>query len=113
MVKVIFEKSGEHFIGLRVSGHAYSDKPGRDLVCAGVSTLAQTLVDAVEALGGVSEEDIDCSVESGFLEMRIKPSDANDVIDIVFKTMIIGIEGIQGTFPKYVKHRIKEVHGNV
>lgn len=113
MIQVVFTLSGQHFTGVKITGHAYSDEPGKDLVCAAVSTLAQTLVNAVESLGGIPEERIKCTVKSGFLEMKIQPLDANEVIDIVFKTMKIGIEGIENTYPMYVKHRIKEVHGNV
>lgn len=113
MIHIVFTLNKDHFIGVKVTGHAYSDEPGKDLVCAAVSTLAQTLLNAVEILGNVPENRIQCCVENGFLEMIIQPTDANDVIDIVFKTMIIGIEGIENAYPKYVKHRIKEVHGNV
>lgn len=113
MIQVVFTLKGQHFTGIKVTGHAFADEPGKDLVCAAVSTLAQTLVNAVEALGNVPENRIECTVKSGFLEMKIQPTDANEVIDIVFKTMKIGIEGIENTYPQYVKHRIKEVHGNV
>lgn len=35
---------------IRVSGHAGHAPPGQDVVCAGVTTLVQTLVESVEAL---------------------------------------------------------------
>ncbi len=113
MIQVVFTKSNNRFTALKVSGHAYSDEPGKDLVCAAVSTLAQTTVNAVEALGEIPEERIFVNIKNGYLELIIKELDATDVTDVVFKTMIIGLIGIEETYPQYVKHRIKEVHGNV
>lgn len=113
MVQVVFTKTHQHFSGLKVSGHAYSDEPGKDLVCAAVSTLAQTLVNAVVKIGVLDDKSVHCVVKSGLLEIKLKPKDLSDVIDIVFETILIGIEGIENTYPQYVKHRIKEVHGNV
>lgn len=113
MVQVVFTKAHQHFVGFKVSGHAYSDEPGKDLVCAAVSTLAQTLVNAVVKIGALDEESVHCVVKSGLLEIKLKPKEISDAIDIVFETILIGIEGIQDTYPRYVKHRIKEVHGDV
>lgn len=113
MIDVRFQLYEEHFISLTVSGHAYADEPGKDLVCAAVSTLAQTLVNAVESVGVLAENAMNCELENGFLHFEIDKSVTSEAIDIVFKTILIGIEGIQNTYPKYVSCKIEEVHGNV
>lgn len=113
MINIVFTTSKGHYKALKVTGHAYSDEPGKDLVCAAVSTLAQTLVNAVEQIGKVPEDQIKCTIDNGYLELVINERYLNDSIDIAFKTIMIGIEGIEMTYPKYVKHRNKEVHGNV
>ena len=41
MIKVEVTKKNDHYSGAKITGHAYSDEPGKDLVCAAVSTLAQ------------------------------------------------------------------------
>lgn len=113
MINITFATVDGHFKGIKVTGHAYSDEPGRDLVCAAVSTLSQTLVNAVESIGEIPERDIQCKIENGFLKFVIDDKWLNDTVDIAFKTIMIGIDGIQKTYPKYVRHIIKEVHGNV
>ena len=50
MIRVEVTKKNDHYSGAKITGHAYSDEPGKDLVCAAVSTLAQTLVNAVESI---------------------------------------------------------------
>jgi uncharacterized protein YsxB (DUF464 family) len=113
MIKVIFATARNHFSGIKVTGHAYSDEPGRDLVCAAVSTLSQTLLNAIEVVGKIPEEEMLCQVEKGYLKFSIDSKWQSDSLDLVFKTILIGIEGIERTYPKYVKHIIKEVHGDV
>ena len=35
---------------IKIKGHAGYDEPGKDIVCAGVSTLVQTLIQSIEEL---------------------------------------------------------------
>jgi uncharacterized protein YsxB (DUF464 family) len=111
MIKVEISLSNAHYCGAKITGHAYSNEPGKDLVCAAVSTLAQTLVNAVESIGGIPEESLSLKIENGHLELKLKNDDLSDVIDIIFRTFRVGIEGIEGTYSKYVKLKIKEVQG--
>lgn len=111
MIKVEFECSNGHYRGAKITGHAYSDEPGKDLVCAAVSTLAQTLVNAVESIGGIHEKSIHLVIDSGHLEIKLQNDDLSDEIDLIFRTIRVGIEGIESTYPKYVKLKIKEVQG--
>ncbi len=113
MIKVEITKKNGHYSDAKITGHAYSDEPGKDLVCAAVSTLAQTLVNAVESIGGIPETSLFVRIDNGHLELKLKQDDLSDVVDIIFGTFKIGIEGIEGTYSKYVKLKIKEVHGDV
>ncbi len=113
MIKVEVSKKNSHYSGAKITGHAYSDEPGKDLVCAAVSTLAQTLVNAVESIGGIPERSLFVKIDNGYLELKLNEDDFSDVVDIIFGTFKVGIEGIVGTYSKYVKLKIKEVHGDV
>lgn len=113
MIKVELVIKNGHYSEAKITGHAYSNEPGKDLVCAAVSTLAQTLVNAVESIGGIPEKSYFLKIDNGHLELRLKDNDLNDVVDIIFKTFRVGIEGIEGTYSKYVKLKVKEVHEDV
>jgi len=113
MIKVELTIENEHYTAAKITGHAYSAEPGHDLVCAAVSTLAQTLANAVETVGGISEKDLFVKIGSGHFELKVKDCDLNNVVDIIFKTFRVGIEGIECTYSKYVKLKIKEVQGDV
>lgn len=111
MIRVEISQVNGHYCGTKITGHAYAGEPGKDLVCAAVSTLAQTLVNAVESIGGIPEKSLTLKMDHGHLEFKIKNDDLSDVIDIIFRTFRVGIEGIEGTYSKYVKLKIKEVQG--
>jgi len=40
MIQIRIREVDGHFIGLHFSGHAGSDEPGRDLICAAISSIA-------------------------------------------------------------------------
>ncbi|GAB6109589.1 ribosomal-processing cysteine protease Prp [Fusibacter bizertensis] len=111
MIKVEIQRNVVHYCGVKITGHAYSDEPGRDLVCAAVSTLAQTLANAVEEVGGIPEKSLDLKISSGHFQLILKNDDLSDVIDIIFRTFRVGIEAIERTYKQYIKLKIKEVQG--
>ncbi len=109
MIKVSVRKNKGHYDKVSVTGHANSDEHGKDLVCASVSVLAQTLVNAVEALGPVPESHIILEMESGLLKLELEEADVSERVDLLFDHFIIGIQGIEHTYSEYVKLRIEEV----
>ena len=111
MIKVEIQRNVVHYCAVKITGHAYSDEPGRDLVCAAVSTLAQTLANAIEEVGGIPEKSLDLKISSGHFQLRLKNDNLSDVIDIIFRTFRVGIEAIERTYKEYIKLKIKEVQG--
>jgi len=111
MIRVEITRKFNHYSTVKVTGHAFAGEPGKDLVCAAVSTLAQTLANSVEEIGHIPEEAIELSIDSGYFELRLQNEDLNDIVDIIFGTFRVGIEGIERTYSKYIKLIIKEVQG--
>ncbi|MBF4694877.1 ribosomal-processing cysteine protease Prp [Fusibacter ferrireducens] len=109
MIRVDVTKTSDHYYKLKLSGHAYSDEPGRDLVCGAVSTLAQTVANALEQIGEVPEASLDLKIKNGHLSLSIEQAYRSETTNIIFATFIVGIEGIEGTYPEYVRLRIEEV----
>jgi len=112
MIRITVYKSNNHYIKLDVLGHANSDEYGKDLVCASVSTLSQTLVNSVELLGEISEKNLELHMSEGDLRFEIDSNAVNVVSDLLFENFMIGINGILNAYPQYVKLSIKEVHRN-
>lgn len=84
---------------ITVKGHANYAEPGSDIVCAGVSTLVQTLEASLERL-----TDGTCTVsarEPGDFQM-ILVDDMTLEEQVLVDAFMIGIEGIAEAYPCYV-----------
>lgn len=85
--------------GFCVTGHSGTAKPGEDIVCAGVSSLAQT---ALLGVGEYLHREVDYSVASGELRMMLK-DDPDELTEAILETMVLGMEEIQRLYPKAVR----------
>ena len=96
-----YENNGKY--GIKATGHAYYDEPGRDIVCAGVCVLLQSLgmyLDANPYCFKILENkhkagDINIEVELYDLENQVVPN--------LFYMTISGLEAISNTYPNNVK----------
>lgn len=100
MVKVeIFRDTGGAVTGFCVTGHADTAKHGKDIVCAGVSVLAQT---ALLGVGNYLNRDVDYDVSYGSLRMALK-SEPDGLTDAILETMILGLNEIEKIHPESVR----------
>ncbi len=91
--------------GYEVSGHSGYDKSGRDIVCAGVSSVAQTaylgLIDVVGITPTVVIDDkkgyLKVTVPSGLTEKQTIETDA------ILGTMRVGLKELATGYSTYVK----------
>lgn len=89
-------------IRFAVSGHAFYNDPGKDIVCAGVSAVTVGAVNAIEKLTGVIP---DASSQSGLLKAVIPQSNdpvRNDQVQLLLEGMIGALESIVESYGKYV-----------
>lgn len=105
MIKIQIFLDGDGMIsGYRVRGHSGTDDSGHDVVCAGVSALAQS---AMLGIGRHLGRDGDFRIDpSGEILVRLKER-PDAMTEAVFQTARIGFFEIARTNPKVV--RIKEL----
>ncbi len=99
-VKVRWERG--QITRLEVTGHAGFAPRGEDIVCAAVSTLAQTAVVGLREVAGVVPE---VTVREGNLSCEI-PRLAGDALEksqVIMKTVLLGFKGIEKAHPEYVE----------
>ncbi|WP_138159771.1 ribosomal-processing cysteine protease Prp [Peptoniphilus catoniae] len=95
------------YIGLKSKGHAYfSDK--EDIVCAGVSTLTQTLYFYIKSLG-ISDKDMCVKQNKGYLYLRLFKHIEKQSVQSGFSYMITGLKLLEADYSKYIKLKITEV----
>lgn len=83
---------------IQVCGHAGYAEIGKDIVCAGVSTLVVNLVNSIHSL---TEDDPVFTMESGnfYMEIRNLSERTRTLIDSFF----IGVCEIASNYPEYVR----------
>ena len=83
---------------ITINGHAGYAQIGKDIVCAGVSTLVQTLIQSVEEL---TQDTIEYDMKPGKVHIKFwnLSSESRTLIDSFF----IGVDMIAYEYPDHVK----------
>jgi uncharacterized protein YsxB (DUF464 family) len=84
--------------GITIAGHAGYAEPGKDIVCAGVSTLAQTLIQSVEEL---TTDKIEYDMQPG--RVRIKFWSLSSESRTLVSSFFCGVQMIAEAYPNNVK----------
>ena len=105
MITVIIQKHNQQIKDIEVSGHANSAEYGKDLVCAGVSTVCVGIANVLAKKGFLKQGTID--VEEGFVHVKVNQS--SDMIQVVLETFEILLETVEESYPKYMKITKMEV----
>ena len=108
MISAVLYRNHDRFTGFLASGHSGYAEAGSDIVCAGVSVLGCTCVNAMESLLGVR-----VSVranEDGLLSFDLPPvgEDAAAGAQLLMGALGQGLSDLQDAYPAYVKFEIKE-----
>ncbi len=99
MIKIIVKKSNEIISEIEISGHADYADYGKDIVCAAVSSIAITTVNAI----GCFEETIDAKDNSGLLIIRVKKD--TEINQKLLNNMIEELSELVSQYPKNIEIR--------
>lgn len=84
--------------GITVSGHAEYAEAGKDIVCAGVTALIQTLI---KSIGDLTEDKIDYEISPGRADIHYR--DLSEAGKLLIDSFFIGICLIADEFPDHVR----------
>lgn len=112
MVSVVIGKRLNEFVAFEFDGHAGYDDIGKDIVCAAVSVLAQTAMVSLKEVAGI---DVIYEVDEAYVYCELpgeidnhQRHDAN----VIFKSLIVGLNGIIEAYPKHLEYMIEEVESD-
>ena len=83
---------------ITVSGHADFAEAGKDIVCAGVTALIQTLI---KSIGDLTEDKIEYEISPGRADIHYR--DPSEEGKLLVDSFFLGICGIAQDFPEHVK----------
>lgn len=85
---------------IEISGHAGYAEPGKDIVCAGVTALTQTLIQSIENL---TDDKIEYRISPGKVEVEYR--NLSEKSKTLVDSFFVGICLIAEEFPEHVKVR--------
>lgn len=101
-IKVLVDQ--ESIQDLEVKGHAGSNEPGKDLICAGVSCI---MYGTYNALVELSQEGFSYKLDEGYF--RIQTDNTDVITQTVLKTAMIQLETMHTSYADYIKIEKTEV----
>ena len=98
-IKVL--KENEKVINIEIKGHTNYENIGKDIVCASISSIVTTTVNAIIR---INEEAILYDIKDGYMNIQILNHDK--YIDILITNMIDLLKELTNNYPKNVKINI-------
>lgn len=106
---VLFTNPDGQLTGFSVKGHSGYAEEGKDIVCAGISILTITCINAMESVAGVHPTVK--GGQNGRLEMHLPSSLSGQYLhdaQILLKALQQGFSDISEAYPKYFEFSIME-----
>ena len=82
---------------ITISGHSGYDVEGHDIVCAGVSSIVTTTVNAIVRY---DENLIQYESKSGYVKIEVKH---NEFVNLLIENMISLLKEMEEKYQKYIK----------
>lgn len=103
MIDVTLLIKKEKRLGFAIKGHANFDQHGYDIVCAAVSILSYTAVNALDYY------EIDFDFFDDENEMKVSLKNSNEKSEIILNNFEIGIKTLLTNYNEYVNLNYREV----
>ena len=107
IVAEIYKQGDGKIIGFSVDGHSNQDKHGYDIYCAAVSMISSSVFLCVR---DHLKRDFDWDAAHGKLMMKLKEK-PDDLTEVAFQTLLIGMREVERQAPKIVKVEEKILGG--
>lgn len=104
MIKVDLSYHLEQLIHVEISGHAQSNEYGKDLVCAGVSSIATGIANTLVKHDFLSQGKI--VLREGYIDITVDNVTREN--QLILETLVISLKGIEDSYGQYIKINQKE-----
>lgn len=103
MIRVTVTKQNESILQIEVSGHAFSNDPGFDLVCAGVSSIATGALNGFDQLDGEYEL---IMLDDPYIKIACKK--VNEENQLLMRFVLAQLETVAYVHGEHIKIKVKE-----
>ena len=108
MISATIYEGENGYAACRITGHSGQAEAGRDIVCAAVSILGCTCVNALETVCGIIPDVVEN--DSGVLEFRLPElnPDDNAKAQILMGALKQGLSDLENSHPQHVRMTEKQ-----
>ncbi|MDD3213777.1 MAG: ribosomal-processing cysteine protease Prp [Eubacteriales bacterium] len=108
MTRVTVRYEGDRIARLEAIGHAGKAEAGENIVCAAVSILMQTCVNAIEQIAGLTPTLI-VDEAKALIAVELPGSEGSKARDaqIILRTTLLGLSDISHEYPRQVTLNIE------
>ena len=98
MIKIKIKKANDQISEIEIKGHSGYDEFGRDIVCASVSTMTITTINAIIRY---DESSISYNQDEGLVKLVVFKH--SEVVDMLLLNLISLFKELEEQYSKYVK----------
>jgi hypothetical protein len=106
MTKVTVKYIDNEIVSISAEGHAMFRVRGKDIVCAAISTLMSTAVNALEAVAGIDLFPCEIDEKSAYWYIEL-PTGLDEMkklkANVILETVLQGLQGVANAYPKNMK----------
>jgi uncharacterized protein len=99
MTEIKIFKEENHIGKIVLSGHALYARHGKDLVCAGISSVITGICNALDELTDYDSEQI--TIDDGYVEIPNLTN--NGQVQLICEVLIVQLKTIETVYPKYIE----------
>ncbi|HPF88931.1 MAG TPA: ribosomal-processing cysteine protease Prp [Candidatus Limiplasma sp.] len=101
MTRIVIRREGDRITALKAQGHAGNAAAGENIVCAAVSSLMYTAINAMESVAGVLPA-VDKDDRKALINITLPEDCESHEAQIIFRTIVQGLTDISQEYPKWV-----------
>lgn len=98
MIKVHIKKESELISSIEIKGHSGYDEMGRDIVCASVSTMTITTVNAIIRY---DDQSLSYNQDEGYVKLVVLKH--SSVVDLLLENLVSLLKELETQYKKYIK----------
>ena len=98
MINIKIIKNQNSISKITISGHSGYSESGSDIVCASVSSIA---ISSINAILKIDSDSLEYETKDGFLEVVLKKH--TEVIDLLLDNMIEHFKELEKQYQKFIK----------
>ncbi len=101
MIKVLIKNNNKYITHIQIKGHADFGEYGKDLVCAGVSTVGIGAMNMLAKKGFLAKGLGTIEINEGYINVVVNHTD--EVCQVVLETLVVTLETMVESYGRFIK----------